>query len=127
MIQIVGMVDKQEPYWGLELSLDVSECNPDLIRSATSIRQYVSHLIELIDMKAFGGTAVVNFGEDEKVAGFSMTQLIETSLISGHFADLTNTSYLNIFSCKEYDPQKVIDFTVKFFEGKLKKAVLNYR
>jgi len=61
---------------------------------------------------------VVDFGEDERVSGYSMTQLIETSLISGHFANLTNSAYIDIFSCKYYDPQTAADFTQRFFQGK---------
>jgi S-adenosylmethionine decarboxylase len=68
-------------------------------------------------MKRFGDTVVVDFGEDERVAGFSMTQLIETSLISGHFANQSNNIYLDIFSCKFYDPNVVADFAKTFFEA----------
>jgi len=68
-------------------------------------------------MKRFGETQVVHFGEDEKVAGFSMVQLIETSLISAHFANLTNTVYLDVFSCKMYDPAAAAAFAQKFFGG----------
>jgi len=69
-------------------------------------------------MKKFGDTQVVHFGEDKKVAGFSMTQLIETSLISGHFANQTNHAYIDIFSCKYYDPQVAADFTQEYFKAK---------
>jgi hypothetical protein len=68
-------------------------------------------------MKRFQHTLVVNFGEDERVAGFSMVQLIETSLISAHFANLTDTTYLDVFSCKPYDPEVVADFARKYFGG----------
>ena len=68
-------------------------------------------------MKRFGDTIVVDFGEDERVAGFSMVQLIETSLISAHFANKTNTAYLDVFSCKPYDPSVVKKFALKFFGG----------
>jgi hypothetical protein len=68
-------------------------------------------------MKRFQDTLVVNFGEDERVAGFSMVQLIETSLISAHFANLTNATYLDVFSCKPYDPEVVADFAKNFFGG----------
>ena len=74
-------------------------------------------LCALIEMNRFGDTVVVHFGEDEKVAGYSMTQLIETSLISGHFANATNAIYIDIFSCKEYDPYEALEFTKKFFKG----------
>ena len=68
-------------------------------------------------MKRFGECTVVNFGEDERVAGFSMTQLIETSLISGHFANQTNAVYLDIFSCKYYNPYEAANFAKEFFEA----------
>lgn len=103
--------------WGICTSIDLHNCNPDSIRSAEKIKQFVYELVELIQMKRFGDCIVVNFGEDEKVAGFSMIQLIETSLISGHFANLTNTVYLDVFSCKYYEPKIVAEFAKKFFEG----------
>lgn len=102
-------------YWGLLASVDARGCNPDLIRSAAAIKQYVIELCDLIQMKRFQDTCVVNFGEDEKVAGYSMVQLIETSLISGHFANLTNNAYIDIFSCKVYDPYKAAEFTKHYF------------
>lgn len=103
--------------WGMETIIDLKSCDPELIRNADAIKQYVKELCELIEMKTFGETIVVHFGEDEKVAGYSMIQLIETSLISGHFANITNNIYINIFSCKEYDPYKAAEFTKEFFKG----------
>lgn len=108
----------QKNAWGMVTSIDLFDCNPKTIRDADKIKQYVYELCSLIEMKRFGETVVVDFGEDERVAGFSMTQLIETSLISGHFANLTNTSYIDVFSCKSYDPEKVLKFSKKFFEAK---------
>jgi len=103
--------------WGILSSIDLYDCNPETIRNAEKIRQFVAQLCDLIEMKRYGETQVVHFGEDEKVAGFSMTQLIETSLISAHFANLTNTTYLDVFSCKAYDVQKVVQFAQGFFQA----------
>lgn len=103
--------------WGLLSSIDVEDCDPDLIRSATDIKRYVIELCDLIDMKRFGECHVVHFGEDERVAGYSMFQLIETSCISGHFANESNRSYIDVFSCKAYDPKVVAEFTREFFKG----------
>jgi S-adenosylmethionine/arginine decarboxylase-like enzyme len=101
--------------WGLLSCIDLYECNPNTIRSADKIRQFVAELCDLIQMKRFGETQVVNFGEEERVAGYSMTQLIETSLISAHFANASNTTYLDVFSCKLYEPEVVADFAKTFF------------
>lgn len=106
---------EQYDAWGMETSLDLSECNPDTIRDAEAIKRFVHKLCELIKMKRFGDTVVVNFGEDERVAGFSMTQLIETSLISGHFANQNGGTYLNVFSCSPYNPWVVAQFAQEFF------------
>lgn len=106
-----------EPLWGLLSSIDIYDCDPATIRDADKIRRFVRELCELIEMRRFGDTLVVHFGEDERVAGYSMVQLIETSLISAHFANLTNTVYLDVFSCKMYDPQVVESFAREFFGG----------
>lgn len=117
----------QEDAWGIASSIDIYDCDPETIRSAERIRQFVIELCSLIEMKRFQDTLVVNFGEDERVAGFSMVQLIETSLISGHFANLTNTAYLDVFSCKPYDPGVVADFATTFFRGKRCVTHVNLR
>jgi S-adenosylmethionine/arginine decarboxylase-like enzyme len=103
--------------WGLACSFDIYDCNPDTIRDAEAIKRFVIELCRLIDMKPFGECVVVDFGEDERVAGFSMTQLIETSLLSAHFANASNTTYLDVFSCKLYDPVVVEEFALNFFGG----------
>ena len=115
--ECIAAVATRQQVWGVAASIDIYECDQETIRDADSIRQFVVELCELIEMRRFGDTQVVHFGENERVAGFSMMQLIETSLISAHFANLTNTTYLDVFSCKVYDPEIVRDFAVRFFGG----------
>ncbi|MBN1626779.1 MAG: S-adenosylmethionine decarboxylase [Deltaproteobacteria bacterium] len=106
--------DEKKP-WGHHTCIDLYDCKPETIRDAAKIKQFVAEMCVLIDMKPFGETQVVHFGAEERVEGFSMTQLIETSLISAHFANQTNATYLDVFSCKYYDSQKAADFAKKFF------------
>lgn len=108
----------KEGAWGILSSLDLHECNPETIRDAEKIKEFVIKLCELIQVNRFGECTIVHFGEKPEIAGFSMVQLIETSLISGHFANLTNNVYLDIFSCKYYNPQIAADFAKEFFEAK---------
>ena len=117
---------KDKPPWGMLSCIDLYECDPQIIRSAEAIKRFVAELCDLIKMKRFGETQVVHFGEEERVAGFSMTQLIETSLISAHFANQSNTTYLDVFSCKAYDPEVVAQFAKTFFKAKrVKRQTLN--
>lgn len=107
----------QKQAWGILTSIDIHRCNPEKIRDPKLIRSFVVDLCELIQMKRFGEPQIVHFGEDERVSGYSMTQLIETSLISAHFANLTSNVYLDVFSCKYYDPQVVAEFAKTYFQG----------
>lgn len=104
--------------WGILTSVDLRGCDGALIRNAEEVKLHVRELCDLIGMKRFGETVVVHFGEDPKVSGFSMTQLIETSLVSGHYANQTNNVYLDVFSCKYYNPVTVAEFSKKFFKAK---------
>ncbi|TGK09020.1 S-adenosylmethionine decarboxylase [Leptospira fletcheri] len=113
--------------WGLLTSIDLENCDAALIRDADAIKRYVLELCDLIEMKRFGETVVVHFGEDERVAGYSMFQLIETSCISAHFANESNTSYIDIFSCKGYDPKVAAEFTRNFFKGDAMRLTVTNR
>lgn len=118
---------KAEP-WGILSCIDLYDCKPETIRDAKKIKRFVAQLCDLLEMKRFGATQVVHFGEEERVSGFSMTQLIETSLVSAHFANLTNTTYLDVFSCKDYDPEKAAHFAKNFFGAKtVRLQVVNRR
>ena len=58
-------------------------------------------------------------------AGWTMIQLIETSNIMGHFLDHNGDLYLDIFSCKDYNEQLVIDLLKQCFSpGEIKSQVL---
>lgn len=103
--------------WGILTSLDIHKCDPQIIRDPKKIKDFVIRLCNRIEMKRFGEPQIINFGEDERVSGYSLTQLIETSLISAHFANQTNAVYLDIFSCKYYDPNDVSTFSKDFFKG----------
>jgi S-adenosylmethionine/arginine decarboxylase-like enzyme len=103
--------------WGIQSSIDIHNCDPKLIRNANAIKDFVIQVCDLIQMKRFGDPVIVHFGEDDRVAGFSMTQLIETSLISAHFANQSNNVYLDIFSCKYYEPETAARFAIEFFKG----------
>ena len=50
-------------------------------------------------------------------------QLIETSNITSHFDDKTDTGFLDIFSCKYYDPYEMAQFTQEFFKAQYVKVL----
>jgi S-adenosylmethionine/arginine decarboxylase-like enzyme len=55
---------------------------------------------------------------DPKTKGTSAVQFILTSTIVIHTLDLLAATYVNIFSCKEFDANKAEEFTVNWFDSK---------
>lgn len=105
--------------YGSELILDIHGCDPKTIRSSKKLRQFVKLLCKKIKMKRYGKTRVEHFGHKKpETSGYSIFQFIETSSITGHLSELWNSAYLNIFSCKEFDPKKVKSFAKEFFKAK---------
>ena len=101
--------------WGMAAAIDLGGCNPQAIRDPERITRFVIALCDLIEMRRFGEPIVVRFGADPKVCGYSLAQLIETSLISGHFAEESDAAYIDIFSCKPYPPYQAAEFCRQWF------------
>jgi len=104
-------------YWGVSTNVDLYECDLELMQNADAIREFVAVLCDRIKMRRYGDTQVVFFGDEPRVQGFSMTQLIETSLISAHFADASRAIYLDIFSCAPYDSEDAAKFAADYFKA----------
>ena len=100
--------------WGYHLSIDGYGCDPKSIRDRDHIEHFSNVLVQRIDMVPHGGPLVINFGHGP-TEGFTLVQLIETSNICAHFANDTNTIYLDVFSCKKYDPAAVEEVVKEFF------------
>ena len=92
--------------WGYLLSLDISRCCPASIRCSKTIRMFSDTLVKRIDMKPFGDPQIVWFGDGPR-GGYTLVQLIHTSNICAHFAEESNAAYLDVFSCKPFDPREV--------------------
>jgi S-adenosylmethionine/arginine decarboxylase-like enzyme len=100
--------------WGFHLILDASKCAGSTIRNNTNIIRFAKTLVSRIDMVAYGEPQVVRFGSGNK-AGYTLVQLIETSNITAHFCEETNDMYLDVFSCKPFEPADVEDVVNYYF------------
>ena len=104
--------------WGQHLILDMGGCNEKISRKE-SIRAFVAELVDAIDMVAYGEPLIEHFAtHSQEAAGYSLVQLIETSAISAHFSDHNRDVYLDVFSCKSFDSNRVVQVVDKYFEPK---------
>lgn len=110
-------VDFDEQIFGHHLVLNLFACDTAKIQSGDNIRNFALDLVEKIDMKAFGDPQVVHFAEhDPQAAGYTLVQLVETSAIMGHFVDESGDSFLDVFSCKDFDDLIVKEVVEKYFQ-----------
>lgn len=102
-------------YWGHHLILDCKSCEIASITSRETLTEFVKTLVDEIDMKAYGEPLLEHFATHEpEAAGYTLVQLIETSAITGHFVDKNGDAYIDIFSCKEFDPNLAMKIVERF-------------
>jgi S-adenosylmethionine/arginine decarboxylase-like enzyme len=102
-------------HWGYHLILDAAGCDLASISDGENIKAFARELVTAIDMVAFGEPQAVHFGAGNK-AGYTLVQLIETSNICAHFVEEHSHFYLDVFSCKEFNPEVVIEVAKKYFK-----------
>ena len=102
--------------WGKHLVLDAAGCSPKMIGCPIVIKNFTTDLVRRIDMVAYGDPQIVMFGTGNK-KGYTLIQLIETSNIAAHFVEENNTMYLDVFSCKDFDPSIVKEVVREYFDA----------
>ena len=104
-----------EDYWGYHLILDGSGCDLQSISDGDNIRAFAKELVDAIGMVAYGEPRAVHFGTGNK-AGYTLVQLIETSNICAHFVEEHSHFYLDVFSCKTFEAEIVLEMCKKYFK-----------
>ena len=107
--------------WGYHLIVDASTCDHAAIRSKKTTADFVKTLVAKINMVAYGPPRIVMFGTGNK-KGYTLVQLIETSDITAHFVEETDDIYIDIFSCKVYDPKVALKVIQSYFNPKKMKT-----
>ena len=103
-------------YLGYHLILDCGGCDPALMSDYNNVDQWIRQLVRDIDMQPIGEPRIeYTAAEFPDKAGFTVVQVIVTSSIVAHFVDGLGQIYLDVFSCKTFDPEVVEQSMKKFF------------
>ena len=103
-------------FWGYHTILDVKGCDITKATDPVYIEEFLRTLVKAIDMVPYGEPQIVHFGKNEPhLSGWTAFQMIETSTITFHFCDESGDLYADIFSCKYYDPNEVIEMVEDMF------------
>jgi S-adenosylmethionine/arginine decarboxylase-like enzyme len=110
--------------WGMMAVIDLHDCDRDRLADPDTIRRFVPDVIDAIDMRAHGPLHLERFGEGE-LEGWSAMQFIETSSLTIHTDEFGDRCYVDVFSCKAFEPELAAAIAVKHFGGWPKLTVLH--
>lgn len=94
---------------------DISGANQNIV-SSDKLREFLEKLVKLLNMSILQGPIIAE-GIPEN-PGLSALVIIDFSHISIHTFSKYNEALIDIFSCKEFDKEKVLDYCLEFFEAK---------
>lgn len=117
VIKIKTDEDKLARTWGWHMSIDLAGCEHKLVEDEVNIRSFGEYIVPAINMERHGDIQTVHFGKEDKT-GWTLSLLLTTSNICGHFCDNTGEGYLDIFSCKEIDEEVVLEAVHNYFKPK---------
>lgn len=116
-----GIVWEGTRYYGQHMLISGYACNEDLL-DIPFMQDFLVELVDDISMVKFGPAHVHRFGQGHEI-GLSGFQLMETSQVSFHSNDAHRDIYLDVFSCKEFDEDRVI----AFLKDRLAPARVDYQ
>lgn len=100
---------KDKGAWGYLLTVDLAGCLPEAVNDKDHLTRWVKDLVEEIDMVADGEPWVKHYDlPTPHLSGNTVFQMITTSNITCHFNDLDNSAFIDVFSCKKFDPRLAI-------------------
>lgn len=95
--------------YGDHLVIDGYGANPDKLSNVGFIFHLLDRLPEYIGMQKIGPPHMASF-DDPRIAGVTGVVMIVTSHISIHTYSNKCCFFLDIFSCKAFSPEKIIQF-----------------
>ncbi len=103
--------------FGYELLLDCYGCKPEVCGELDHCYSYLNNMVDFIGMKKQEPPSI--FRTDRKAfpdkAGLSGWVPLADSSIVIHTMSRKNFISIDVYSCKEFDPKKVIEFTRRYF------------
>ena len=107
--------------FGIHLTLDCYGCNREKLNNLNFILKFLNELPDLIGMKKIAPPHAISYPGNPNSfdkGGISAFVIIAESHISCHTFPFDNYVSVDIFSCKNFDIDKAINFVIKKFEVK---------
>ena len=109
--------------WGMLAAIDLHGCDEERLADSDNIRRFVPILIAAIGMRPHGGLMLDRFGDGE-LEGWSAMQFIETSSVTLHADEVFGRLFVDVFSCRPFDPDLAAEIAVEHFGGSATVTVI---
>lgn len=111
------------PPWGMLAAIDLHGCDRSRLADPDRIRRLVPAVIVAIGMRAHGPLHLDRFGDGD-LEGWSALQFIETSSITIHADEVNGRCFVDVFSCRPFDPALAASVAVGYLGGTATTTVL---
>ena len=115
--------------FGPHLMLDCYGCNESKLKDLEFVLKFLDDLPDLIEMHKISEPHAINYPGKENSfdkGGISAVVIIAESHIAIHTFPSHKYMSVDIFSCKEFNIEKAVEFILKSFEvKKFEKKILN--
>ncbi|PIR70477.1 MAG: adenosylmethionine decarboxylase [Candidatus Niyogibacteria bacterium CG10_big_fil_rev_8_21_14_0_10_42_19] len=118
MVKITKKELKQ-PHFGLHLTFDAYHCDERILNSHKATEKFLNEAVKKLEMHKLVEPKVVhakanNFKDPGGYTGFV---IIQESHISVHTFPKRKFVSIDLYSCKDFDYEKAISFTKKYFKS----------
>jgi len=116
--------ETKKEHYGQEVIMDLHDVDPDKFQTHI-LKKFAEDLCDEIDMQR---GPIYSWGQDKfegtykthpKKDGISVVQFLYESSITIHALDELQKIFINVFSCKDFDPEKAKAFALKTLGGNL--------
>lgn len=95
-------------------TIDLQDCKSEQLGDINVIKQYIIDICIFLYQNRKGQPNILKFPD---AGGITATQILQDSLLSIHTYPEHSMVYIDLFSCKAYNPSQFLDYTKIFFKS----------
>ena len=100
---------------GKQILIDVKNIDSNKLKLVEHIKPFMNLLIDELKLNVVG-ECLHQFKKDDEPYGVTMVYLLSESHLSIHSFQEKNYTFIDIFSCKDFDVDKAVEYTLELFK-----------
>lgn len=116
----------EQPAYGPHLMLDIRGCDREKLASLEFCQKFLNDIPDKIGMTKILGPIALTYvcPTDPSENGVTGVTIIAESHITIHTYPEKDKAFIDIFSCKHFDYQRVTELTIQMFDARITDAFI---